>query len=269
MQYHSRLLRQWGIDLLDDVREFRSGTMLLIAAGVCAIMQNHWHLIKPDQTWQTAVVNATPTVFLFGFYLAWHAVRAPWKLDQERHQAIAVASETVGVLRLKLAAFLPHLDFAGVGVAIKGHNGSTFNNLVIANTNTNRQNSADNVRATFGYRQTAGLPFSRDGVWSGAETDDSTMTSIPGGRDRRLVFILQFGNEFYAPVLSGGCINAGTPLQAGIWEISVEIAGDNCGSISGQSKYRLENDDGRLIQVEEWSFTPRPPKVGTATMQSR
>jgi hypothetical protein len=68
-----------GVDLLGDVKEFRGGTILLIAAVVVAIIENHWHLINPDQTWQTAIVNAVPTIFLLGFYAAWHAVRAPWK----------------------------------------------------------------------------------------------------------------------------------------------------------------------------------------------
>jgi hypothetical protein len=80
--------------MLGDVREFRSGTVLLIVAVLAAVLQNRWHLIRPDQTWKAATVNALPTIALLTFYVTWHATRAPWRLDVGRYRkAAALQSE--------------------------------------------------------------------------------------------------------------------------------------------------------------------------------
>jgi hypothetical protein len=84
--YHAKVFRK----VAQEARGlWWSAIVPLVIAVVIAVLQGKFALIRTDQTWSAAFVNAAPYAALLVGYLFFHFMRAPWKLDRERHTEIA------------------------------------------------------------------------------------------------------------------------------------------------------------------------------------
>jgi hypothetical protein len=69
---------------------------LLIAAIltlIIAVIQTHWGLIKLSDLSATRMSIVLPYAVLLGGYVLWHIVKAPWKLDEAKQDALDAAKE--------------------------------------------------------------------------------------------------------------------------------------------------------------------------------
>ena len=64
--------------------------MLVLLGGIIvALLQEHFKLITPDQTWIRSAINVVPSVVYFIFFSVVAIVRAPWNLHKEHSHKTA------------------------------------------------------------------------------------------------------------------------------------------------------------------------------------
>ncbi|MGA2772583.1 MAG: hypothetical protein ABSG26_17375 [Bryobacteraceae bacterium] len=260
-EYHLRLLAQFGKDVLGDVREFRSGTMLLIAliaAVLVAILENKWRLIQPNQTWETAIVNAIPTICIFLFYLGWHALRAPWKLDIERQRKINDLLAALRARDAELGKLKPRLNYQCVGANLVLSAYEVYNSW-IGNSNV-EPNQAYGVHGALDVSDDAHNPIRVPLGWLGEPPDDPVESvSIPGGSRRAFAYLVQDKRNkgsVFIPQLMAHCFGPGQRLTPGptIYTLVARVFGGNCDPLFARTKFRVL-EQGILV-VEPWTTLP-------------
>lgn len=100
-RYYKIVLRQVAADLKHDLK---STVAAIISAIVVAVLMQKYHLITPDQTWTRAIINATPAIVLLLAYLVYHAVRAPWRINNQTAMAFRLSLDKQDAIRKEMEA---------------------------------------------------------------------------------------------------------------------------------------------------------------------
>jgi hypothetical protein len=144
LDYYSKLARRIS---RDAHAHLWGAAVPLVIAVIVAILQAKFGMIRREQTWSAAIVNASPYAAILVVYLLFHLARAPWKLDQERHSEIVRLTERLSTLETYVDSLKPKLQCTGMGPPIHITT-LVVQNAHVCNSNTDVPNIAKQVSAT-------------------------------------------------------------------------------------------------------------------------
>jgi hypothetical protein len=96
--------RVWSRTWSDIKQQVVATVIAIIAAITVAVLSTKYGLLRPEQTWAAALINALPFVGILLVYLLWHAIRASWKIYQEKEAELLQALDEIKLHRVENAS---------------------------------------------------------------------------------------------------------------------------------------------------------------------